>query len=276
MTAGALSRVRIVLVRPREPGNVGSAARVAANFGLGELVLVQPTPRRRYRPGGWKPGDPEPPPPSEPMTAHTMARAFAAGGVEMLERARIVDDLSEAIDDCVAAAAFTARLRVRREPIPRPPREVAPGLLASAARGPIALVFGPEDRGLTNRDLDRCNVLVHIPADPDYPVLNLAASVAVAVYELAAAQAAAAPPAAAADLVASLAEMERLYALFHRVLTRVRFLRGREMQGMVTLRGLLGRSGLQRRELNFLMGALTRIDQIVPGETPPPPGDEPE
>lgn len=256
-----LSNVRIVLVRPREPGNVGSAARVAANFGCGEVVLVQPTPRRRYRPGGWSPGEPDPAIGPEPMTRHTMARAFAAGGGEMLARARIVSDLGEAIDDCVAAIGYTARARVRKEPFPRTPRECAPEMLAKAAAGPIALVFGPEDRGLTNRDLDRCTMLVHIPAHAAYPVLNLAASVAVAVYELASAR----PTEAPAAQLASLADHERFYEVFHALLTRVRFLRGREVQGMVTLRGILGRAALQRREINFLMGALGRIGQVLDG-----------
>src|SRR5690606_20698764 len=151
----SLSGLRVVMVRPREPGNVGSAARVVANFGLAELVLVEPTVRRRYRPGGWKPGEPEPPPPTERITDHVMARAFAAGGLAVLERARSGDDLASAIDDCVAAIGYTARRRVRREPVPRTPREVAPAVLEAAARGPVALVFGPEDRGLSNRDLDR-------------------------------------------------------------------------------------------------------------------------
>lgn len=259
-----LSNVRVVMVRPREPGNVGSAARVVANFGLGELVLVEPTLRRRYRPGGWKPGDPEPPAATEKITEHVMARAFSAGGLPVLEKARIVGDLSEAIHDCVAAVGYTARKRVRREPVPRTPREVAPAMLEAASRGPLALVFGPEDRGLSNRDLDRCNHLVHIPAHPVYPVLNLATSVAVALYELAASQAAAEPPAPPADQAASLEDMERLYGVLNDALTKVRFLRGREMQGMVTLRGILGRAGIQRRELNFLMGAVNRINQFLP------------
>lgn len=261
----SLARVRVVLVRPREPGNVGSAARVAANFGCGELVLVQPTPRRRYRPGGWKPGDPDPAIGPEPMTQHAMAKAFAAGGAEMLARARIVDDLGAAIDDCVAAVGYTARARVRREPFPRTPRELAPAVLAKAASGPVALVFGPEDRGLTNRDLDRCTLLSHIPAHSAYPVLNLAASVAVALYELAAARPTGLDPVE----LASLADHERFYETFHELLKRVRFLRGRELQGMVTLRGIFGRAALQRREINFLMGALNRIGQVLSGDGDP-------
>ncbi len=147
--------------------------------------------------------------------------------------------------------------------MPRTPRETASGLLASAAHGRVALVFGPEDRGLTNRDLDRCNLLVHIPAASDYPVLNLAASVAVAVYELAAAGRVAASP---VSPPAALADLELLYQTFNDLLVKVRFLRGRQEQGMVTLRGILGRAGLQRREVNFLMGALGRINQVLPEE----------
>jgi len=263
----ALARVRVVLVRPREPGNVGSAARVVANFGFSELVLVQPAIRRRYRTeGGWKPGEPEPPEATQPITEHGMARAFAAGGGEVLARARIVTDLSEAIGDCVAAAAVTARARVRREPAPRTPREAAPELLALAEQGPVALVFGPEDRGLTNRDLDRCNSLVHIPAGTDYPVLNLAASVAVAAYEMAASVKGARGGLMEPEPPAPMEDLEHFYSLFHELLVGVRFLRGREEQGMVTLRGIFGRSGLQRRELNFLMGALTRIRQVLAKE----------
>jgi TrmH family RNA methyltransferase len=122
----------------------------------------------------------------------------------------------------------------------------------------VALLFGPEDRGLANHELDQCNLLVRIPAGHAYPVMNLAAAVMVAVYELRAAGDAAASH-DSGEPRATVGELERLYALFNQVLVKVRFLGRREHQGMITLRGILGRVGLQAREHKFLMGALRHI-----------------
>lgn len=207
------------------------------------------------------------------------ALAMAAGGRSCLENACVVDTLDEALSDCVLAVGFTARGRVRREPVLRLPRSASHEILAAAQRGPVALVFGREDRGLSNRDLDRCALLIHIPGSEGYPVLNLAASVMVALYELRAAcgstttTRAVVPAARALDpaaVPASLEEMERLYERFRGLLCKVRFLRRRETQGMVTLRGLLGRAELQKREVAFLMGALRALDGRLPPEGAPP------
>jgi TrmH family RNA methyltransferase len=286
-------KIRVVLVRPREPGNVGAAARALANFGLDELVLVQPQPRRRYRPGGFSldpaRGDADPPIGPEPITQHAMARALAAKAAAALSAARIVPDLRTALADCVLAAAFTARRRVRAQPEIRDPRPAAELLVAAASRGRVALVFGPEDRGLTNREIDACGLIVRIPACEAYPVLNLAAAVAVAAHEIiqAAGPGRAVEPAlrrgrapaepgaprsparsraarqARERELATVAELERLYASFRDLLVRVRFLARREEQGMVTLRGILGRAALERREVGFLMGVIRRLDQRV-------------
>ena len=246
--SSARSRIRVVLVGPREPGNVGATARAIANTGLGELVVVA-SDRTRL-------DDPR-------------ASRMAAGGADVLERARVAATLDEALADTVLAAGFTARARVRIEPAPGTLREVAPRILREAERGMVALVFGPEDHGLTNVDLDRCTVLVTIPADERYPVLNLAASVLVAGYELVGAERSTGAPAGTPEATpgaltpASLSELERLYERFDQVLVKARFLKMRRRQGLVTLRGIVARTALQRREYRFLMGALERIESTM-------------
>lgn len=191
---------------------------------------------------------------------HPKARAMAAGGLSTLEGARAVPSLQDALSGTVLVAGFTARLRTRLEPVPIAPRAAAMTLLQASLHGPVALVFGPEDRGLLNTDLDLCSLFVQIPANEKYPVYNLAASVVIAGYELAvAARSLVDEGPRVPDAPASVDEMERLMERFWSVFTDIRFLTNRARQGMVTLRGILGRAALQRREYRFLMGALGRI-----------------
>jgi TrmH family RNA methyltransferase len=152
--------VRIVLVGTTHPGNIGAAARAMKTMGLSDLVLVAP---RRF--------------PDDEATA----RASHAG--DILERARVVNDLESAIADCGFVVAATARLRGMRWPI-ADPRQVAVSIWSQTEVAQTALVFGPERSGLTNEDLARCQLLVHIPTNPDYGSLNLAMAVQVLCYEL--------------------------------------------------------------------------------------------
>jgi tRNA/rRNA methyltransferase len=230
--------VRVVLVRPREPGNVGAAARAVANMGLSGLTVVAS---------------------DRTVVAHPRAARMAAGGLSILESTRIVPSLGEALSDTVLAAGFTARPRERIEPALAPLREAAPRVVAAARSGPVALVFGPEDHGLINEDLDLCTLLITIPADDRYPVLNLAASVILAGYEISRAWTEPDTRDPVRDPLASIGDLERLFGRFNEVLVRARFLGRRERQGMLTLRGMLGRAALQKREYRFLMGALDRI-----------------
>jgi tRNA/rRNA methyltransferase len=155
-----MQRIRIVLCRPSHPGNIGAAARAMKTMGLSDLRLVAPA---RF-----------PAPEAQWMATHA---------VDVLEAARIAASLEEAIGDCVAAFALSAR-----------PREWSPQVLdvrTAAARavdlqhdGPVAFVFGNETAGLTNDEMFACQYLVHIPANPQFSSLNLAQAVQVVAYEL--------------------------------------------------------------------------------------------
>ena len=154
------SKIRMVLVNTTHPGNIGGAARAIKNMGLTELYLVQPreypAPRAVWR---------------------------AAGARDILANAKIVESLDEAIEGCGLVVGTSAR--ERRIPWPLiNPRECGEKIWSEAASHDVALLFGREDRGLTNSELQKCNFHVHIPSNPDYSSLNLATAVQVLAYEV--------------------------------------------------------------------------------------------
>ncbi|HEY8514867.1 MAG TPA: RNA methyltransferase [Candidatus Binatia bacterium] len=233
-----LERVRIVLVRPRRGGNVGAAARVLKNMGLGELVLVAP----RTRVGAV----------GERMAAHAR---------DLLARRRVVPDLPSALHDCVLAVGTAGRDLAQLTSLE--PRAAAIEIVREARRGPVAVVFGPEDHGLSNAELGLCQRLVRIPTSDAYPSLNLAQAVAVCGYELrlaALAQADDVAPAVerAADdecAPATSAEREALLAHLEQALGAVGFL-SRQNPGhiLADVRSLLARAGLTRRDVRIWRG----------------------
>ena len=156
----ALHRVRIVLVEPTHPGNVGAAARAMKAMGLDRLCLVAP---RRF--------------PSAEATAR------AAGADDVLHAARLVESLDDALADCGFVLGTTARPRRIEWPV-LDAREGARRAVAQAARTPVAVVFGRESAGLTNAELDRCHALVRIPAAARFSSLNVAAAVQIIAYEM--------------------------------------------------------------------------------------------
>lgn len=155
-----LTQLRIVLVEPSHPGNIGGVARALKTMGLSQLVLVAP---KRY---------PDP-----------QAEWRAAGAQDVLKDARVVASVDEAIADCHLIVGTSTRSRTLPWPID-PVVEAAPKLLAASAHGPVAILFGREDNGLSNDELQRCHFHVAIPANPDYSSLNLAMAVQVLCYEL--------------------------------------------------------------------------------------------
>jgi len=241
--APALERIRIVLHRPSHPGNIGSAARAMKTMGLTRLVLVAP--RRR---------------PDE------SARALAAGGLDVLERATFCDSLRDALAGASIAFAFSARTRdLSHDGID--PRTAAFEAIELAQSEEVAVVFGNETAGLSNADVLMCNRLVHIPSDEHHGSLNLAAAVQVAAYELRMAALAAEPVHGDTDRrgalrLADIEELERLYGHLEASLGRTGFLDpGKPKRLMERLRRLFGRARLEREEVNILRGMLSAWDE---------------
>ena len=154
-----LANIRIILVEPAGPLNVGSVARVMKNMGLRTLVLVNPQ--------------------CDPLGEE--AKKMAVHGWDVLEAAQRVATLPEALTGCQRAIATTARVRTLLTPV-ETPRAALPWLLEDTVTS--ALIFGPEDRGLSNVELNYAQRFVSIPSSSEYPSLNLAQAVAVCCYEL--------------------------------------------------------------------------------------------
>ena len=235
--------IRIVLVGTTHPGNIGATARAMKNMGLSDLALVRP----RYFP------DQE-------------ATARASGAEDLLDGATVVETLAEAIADCVYVAGTSARSRAINWPC-LDARDAAARLHEESAHGPVAAVFGPEQSGLSNADLDHCDTLLTIPTDPNFSSLNLAMAVQVVSYELRAAWAARqaqseAPEYEADAPLATSAELEHFYRHLEQVLTDIRFLDpDNPRQLMRRLRRLFIRARPDKNELNILRGVLTAVDR---------------
>ena len=228
------SLVRIVLIDPSHPGNIGSVARAMKNMALSDLVLVRP---RAF--------------------PHPEAVALAAGADDILANARIVDSLAEAIADCGFIAGTTSRPRSYYWEFVTP-RDVAGRIVALPEENRAALLFGSERYGLATEDLNHCNVLVRIPANPDYCSLNLAMSVQLTAYEIFLARE---QPGSRTQLEMALApsgDLEHFYAHLHEVLNEIDF-EDRTGHLMERLRRLFNRAQLDRNELNIMRGILSAV-----------------
>ena len=249
-----LANVRIVLVAPTHPGNIGATARAMRAMGLQDLRLVRP---QRY--------------PSAEATER------AAGAFDVLDRARVVDELSEALGDCRWSVAATARPR-RLEWDQLDPREAGRELVERAAAGPVAAVFGRESAGLTNEEIDRCQAVLRIPTAPDFRSLNVASAVQIAAYEIARAAETARPAGALAGTGAgdgraggvTAADLERLFAHFEAALADIGYLDpARPRLLMRRIRRLVVRADIDRAELNILRGVLSAAQRSA-GTNPEP------
>ncbi|MFO1309168.1 MAG: TrmJ/YjtD family RNA methyltransferase [Burkholderiales bacterium] len=236
-----LARLRIVLVSTRHPGNVGATARAMLAMGLERLELVAPA---RFP-------DPE-------------ATARATGATAVLERARVVGSLAQALDGVACSIGFTARPREFAGRVVTA-REAAALAVASARAGrDAALVFGTEMSGLSNDDLAQCTAVATIPANPAFASLNLAAAVQVAAYEARVAAHGDATWRAPRFAPATHDAIEGLVAHAERTFVAMRFLHPEMPRRLMPrLRRLFGRSGLEKEEVNILRGILARVDQLV-------------
>ncbi len=147
-----LPQIRFTLIETSHPGNIGGVARAMKCMNLSSLVLVSPG-----------------------QFPHPDALTRSAGAENILEQARVCRDVKEAVGDCIFVAGTTARERAIEWPV-ESPRAAAKKIAAEAANGPVALLFGRERSGLTNEEVDLCNLLIRIPTGPGYSSLNLAIS----------------------------------------------------------------------------------------------------
>jgi tRNA/rRNA methyltransferase len=240
----SLSNCRIVLVRPHYAGNLGAAARVMRNFGLTDLVLVAP-----YA-----------------STNDLDARRMATHGLSVLDSARVVPELGDALADCVysfATSALTAGV-VRGGTIGTA-AERMPELLGAAEAGPVAVVFGPEPHGLSNEEIGRCHGLVHVPVDPEFGSLNLAQAVAICCYELRKAWSKSANddrgnPEVPVRTVAPFADQERMFEHLREALAAVGYLFGDKAESLMHgLRHLIGRARPTHQEVKILHGLARQL-----------------
>lgn len=234
MTESALNNIRIVLVAPQHPGNIGAAARAMKVMGLSDLALVSPA-----------------------QFPHAAATARAAGADDLLATAKIHATLADAVADCQWVVGTSARERHLPWPMVDP-RQAADKALTLNAQA--ALVFGRERSGLSNDELDLCQAHLRIPCNPDFASLNLAAAVQVVCYELRVAVTSVAAQ-IASEPMATAAELEGLYAHIRAVSEASGFL-DPDAPGVMMrrLRRLFARAEPFASETRILRGLFKSLD----------------
>lgn len=230
-----LNNIRIVLVRPRGSGNIGSVARAMKNFGARELAIV-----------------------GQARTKSFWARAMAVHGREILGEAKCYGTIREAIAGCTLVVGTTCRSGLYRHHS-QPARAAAPAIAVAARSRKIALLFGPEDHGLSNKDLEHCQQLVTIPAHPDYRSLNVAQAAVVCLYEIYVASLA---PALERGVERAEAEhVERLFDIMRTALLKIGFLDSENPEHMLlAFRRILGRAGLEDADVRIFTGLFRQIE----------------
>ncbi len=246
-------QVRIVLMNTSHAGNIGAVARAIKNMGFCQLWLVSPTDFR-----------------------NDVAMGRASGAVDILDGAQVVNSFAEAVEGCVAVFGTSARGRRIPWPVMNPrdcAAKVQDLIAADDAQRSVAVVFGQEDRGLSNEELQRCNYHVHIPSNPDYSSLNLAMAVQVVLYELRMHDllqgekggSQLAPTCSPADpgwdeAVASVNEVEGFISHFEQAMIATGFLDpDNPRQLMTRIRRLFQRAHMDRMEINIMRGFFKEV-----------------
>jgi tRNA/rRNA methyltransferase len=246
MNEQLLAAVRIILVEPAGALNVGAIARTLKNLGLSQLVLVNPH--------------------CDPLGEE--ARRMAVHAQDILEKATVVGSLPEALTGCVRAIATTGRSRAL-DTVLESPKVALPWLCDPPT--PSALIFGPEDRGLSNQELNYAQRFVRIPTSDAYPSLNLAQSVAICAYELRESVAGDIPPAATQGLTpvgfnpsASMEAIEGYYQHLESLLLKIGYLYPHTAANrMEKFRRIYNRAGLSNQELAMLRGILSQVEWAI-------------
>ncbi|WP_133406624.1 tRNA (cytosine(32)/uridine(32)-2'-O)-methyltransferase TrmJ [Parashewanella tropica] len=235
-----LDNIRIVLVGTSHPGNIGSVARAMKTMGLTKLYLAEP----RVEPDG-------------------QSIALAAGAADILKDAVTVDSFDKAIEDCSLVVATSARSRTLDWPVLEP-REAGEKLVEEGQSHDVAIVFGRENHGLTNEELQKCHYHVVIPANPDYSSLNLAQAVQIVCYETRMAMLNATREPQDIPEYPLQKDQERFFEHLENTLSNTGFIiKNHPGQIMTKLRRLFTRARIESQEMNILRGILTSIDKAT-------------
>lgn len=247
-----LDRIRIILVEPAGSANVGGTARAMANMGLSDLVLV--TPRCLLR--------------------DEHAIGFASHGLGILESAKVVDAIPAALNGCAFSYACTAKTGLYRRQAAMSLPDAAPQIVQQAGAGRVAIAFGPERTGLLDTDLLHFDTFINIPADPGYPVINLAASVMLVSYELrrAFSRSQGAFTGIVGDEPATDERKRALYAKLFNALELIGFFDYQQNPDHLrhALRRVFGRAGLSEIECDVLIGMAQQIERVARRDDAPP------
>ena len=243
-----LDSVRIVLVQTYHPGNIGAIARAMKTMGLNELYLVDPT---DY--------------PAEEASSR------AAGALDVLDNATVVETLSEALADCTQVFATSARKRNYTRP--QVTAEEAAGWVKANPNEKIAIVFGRERMGLSNEQLGMCQQLLYIPGNPEYDVLNIGSAVQIVSYELFKQLGMHRDEIETSEINTSEAEteeyasqqdMERFYQHLESTLSDTGFLvKNHPGEAIQRLQQMFARAQPNAKELRMLRGILGSVDKLT-------------
>ena len=235
-TPDPLDNIRIVLSHTSHPGNIGAVARAMKTMGLQSLYLINPK-----------------------CFPDAEADARAANAIDILQQAKVCAELDETLGNTVLTAAVTARPRELSHTI-FDARQGAMELVQQARQQPVALLFGRENSGLTTAEVNKCQIIIHIPANPRYPSLNLASAVQVMAYELRMALTENPTRPAASGAPANFNELELLYTHFEQLMIVSGFLDPqRPKLLMQRIRRLFARAHLEKEEVQILRGILSAL-----------------
>ena len=239
-----LDKIHIVMVNTTHSGNVGAAARAMKNMGLSHLTLVDPL-----------------------CSIDEDALTRSSGALEILDNARIVATLEEAIADCGLVVGTSARSRHIPWPLMNPRQCAGKAREVIPAGNQVAIVFGRESRGLTNEELHLCNAHVHIPTNPDFSSLNVASAIQVLCYEMRMALVEQATEEGVWGVawdypLATHDELEGLLQHFEKTLVDIDFLDpAKPRQLTARLRRLYQRAGMDKIEVNMMRGVLSAMQK---------------
>ena len=227
--------IAVVLVEPHYSGNIGAAARAMKNMGLEQLILVNPS-----------------------ISSGIDALRMAHGAIDILEKMEVYPTLREAVSPMAFLYSTSTRHRSYTMPV-FPPREIAPRILSEAKTNRVGIVFGPEDRGLTNDELALCQATITIPSQKAYASLNLAQAVLICCYELYLAQMEHLP--ASPPQLATAEKIEGMYDHMLPILLKIGFLDQNNPQRMMrSLRRIFARAKMEERDVRVLRGIFRQFD----------------